>query len=206
MDLYCNSRSGNSYKAALGLELAGLDWTPVIVDVFAGETRSPEFRKLNPMGELPVLVDGDTVLGQSGVILDYIAEKSGKFGGATPAERREIWRWVLFDNHKLSGTISPLRLNLNFLSPEARSDAVNEFLATRVAAALQILETALSGREWLVGDRPTFADLSCCAYLFYPEPFTFERKDHRAIDAWLDRIAALPGWKPPYELTPGAAA
>ena len=93
MKLYCMGESGNAYKAALPLSLSGLDWEPVKVDFFGGETRSPEYREnINEMGEVPVLVDGDLKLTQSGVIQDYISEKSGKFGGATPAERREILR------------------------------------------------------------------------------------------------------------------
>jgi glutathione S-transferase len=61
----------------------------------------------------------------------------------------------------------------------------------------------LSDRDWLVGDGPTAADFSCCGYLYYPEPFGFGRAEWPAIDAWLDRIAALPGWKHPYDLMPG---
>ncbi len=101
--LYCFGESGNAYKAALALELSGLDWAPVQVDFFNGETRSDAYlRDINEMGEAPVLVDGDIKLTQSGVIQDYVAELSGKFGGRDAAERREVLRWVLWDNHKLS--------------------------------------------------------------------------------------------------------
>ncbi|MEO0363542.1 MAG: glutathione S-transferase N-terminal domain-containing protein, partial [Pseudomonadota bacterium] len=100
--LYCFGESGNAYKAALPLHLSGLDWEPVKVDFFGGETRTEAFRKLNPMGQAPVLVDGDLTIAQSGVIQDYVSEKSGKFGGENPDERREVLRWVLFDNHQLS--------------------------------------------------------------------------------------------------------
>ena len=203
MDLHCFGESGNAYKAALTMELAGLEWRPVFVDFFHGATRTPEFRKLNPMGEVPVLVDGDVVLTQSGVIQDYIIEKSGRFGGETTAERREVWRWVLFDNHKVSGVAGPLRFNLNFLPEEKRNADVAAFLAMRLASALKILDTVLSTRDWLVGSGPTAADFSCCGYLYYPEPFGFDRSGYPAIDAWLDRIAALPAWRHPYDLMPG---
>ena len=72
--LYCMGESGNAYKAALTLELCGIDWTPVYVDFFGGETRTPEFRKLNPMGEVPVIVDGDLVLTQSGAIQQWCVD------------------------------------------------------------------------------------------------------------------------------------
>jgi len=66
--LHCFGESGNAYKAALALELSGLDWTPVFVDFFGGATRGAEFRHLNVMGEVPVLVDGETTLTQSGAV------------------------------------------------------------------------------------------------------------------------------------------
>ena len=82
--LYCFGESGNAYKAALALTMADMDWQAVYVDFFNGEARSPEFRALNEMGEVPVLVDGDTTLTQSGVILDYISSKTGKLGAPRP--------------------------------------------------------------------------------------------------------------------------
>ncbi len=201
--LYCFGESGNSYKAALPLALSGLAWEPVKVDFFGGETRTPEFRKINPMGEAPVLVDGDLTLTQSGVMQDYIAEKSGKFYGKTPAERREVLRWVLWDNHKLSSQAGMTRFLMNFLPPDKRPAEVIQFMQGRLKAAYAVLNGALEGRDWLVGDGPTMADFSCCGYLYYPEDFGFDRKEWPNIDAWLDRIAALPGWKHPYDLMPG---
>lgn len=201
--LHCFGESGNAYKAALTLELAGLEWEPVFVDFFNGETRGPEFRRLNPMGEVPVMVEGDLVLSQSGVIQDYISSKTGKFGGRSAAERREVLRWVFWDNNKMSSQAGPLRFMMNFLPPEKRPDPVIAWLAGRFRSALEVLEGEVGRRDWLVGDQPTIADLACCGYLFYPEPFHFDRADWPGIDAWLDRIAGLPGWKHPYDLMPG---
>ena len=73
----------------------------------------------------------------------------------------------------------------------------------RLKAAYTVLNRHLEAREWIVGAGPTIADLSCCGYLYYPEPFGFDRADWPHIDRWLDRIAALPGWKHPYDLMPG---
>lgn len=206
IELHCFGESGNAYKAALTLELSGLDWRPVFVDFFNGATRSPEFKALNPMGEVPVMVDDDVVLSQSGVIQDYAAEKSGKFGWENGEERRAVLRWLLFDNHKVSGVGGPLRFNMNFL-PEAKRNAdVNAFMAMRLNSALKVLDTNLEGRDWLVAGRPTIADLACCGYLFYDEPFGFDRNAYLNIDRWLTGIAALPGWKHPYDLMPGSPA
>ena len=206
MKLYCFGESGNSYKAALALELAGVDWEPVFVDFFKGEARSPEYLANNSMGEVPYLVNGDITLSQSGAIQDYVSELTGRFGGKSSDERREILRWVFWDNHKLSSQAGTVRFLMNFLPEDKRPAEVIAFLQGRLKAAYKTLNNALEGRDWLVGDEITNADISCCGYLYYPEPFGFDRKNYPNIDAWLDRIADQPGWKPPYDLMPGSPA
>lgn len=200
MKLYCFGESGNSYKAALTLQLSGLDWVPEFVDFFNGGTRTPDFRAINPMGEAPVLVDGDVTLSQSGAIQDYVAEKSGTLHAATPADRREVLRWLLWDNHKLSSQAGMTRFLMNFMPEEKRPKEVIAFMQGRLKAAYTTLDAHLDGRDWMVGDAPTIADTACCGYLYYPEPFGFERTDWPHIDAWLDRLAALPRWAHPYDL------
>ncbi|WP_417712684.1 glutathione S-transferase family protein [Pseudophaeobacter arcticus] len=200
--LHCFGESGHSYKAALALELSGLDWEPVFVDFFAGQHRGEDYRNLNVMAEAPVLIEGDIRLSQSGVIQQYITDKTGKFGGA-PDEKYEVLRWVLWDNHKLSSQVGMTRFLMNFLPEDKRPKEVIGFMQGRLKAAFATLENQLRGRDWLVGDGMTNADLTCCGYLFYDEPFGFDRKDHPNIDAWLTRISATPGWKHPYDLMPG---
>jgi len=206
LQLYCFGESGNAYKVALMLALSGADWQPRYVDFFNGEARSAAFLAINPMGEVPVLVDGDRVMTQSGVILLELARRFGRFGGATPQEADEILRWILWDNHKLSGQAGTCRFLLNFLPPEKQPPGVAAFLQARLKAAYTVLNAHLATRDWIVGDGPSIADLSCCGYLYYPEPFGFTRADWPHIDRWLGRIAALPGWKHPYDLMPGSPA
>ncbi len=201
--LHCFGESGNAYKCALALTLADLEWQPAFVDFFNGATRTPEFRALNEMGEVPVMVDGDTVLTQSAVILDYISSKTGKLGGRSAAERREVLRWMFWDNHKFSTQMATVRFLMNFVPPEKRPAETIAFLQSRLKAAYGVLDGHLANRAWIVGDGVTIADLSACGYLFYPEPFGFSRADWPQIDAWLGRIAALPGWKLPYDMMPG---
>ena len=196
--LYCFGESGNAYKAALALELSGLDWEPVKVDFFGGETRTPDYREMiNNLGEVPVMVNGDVKLTQSGVIQDYVSEKSGKFGGKNAAERREILRWVLWDNHKLSSMAGMTRFLMNFLPADKQPKEVIAFNQGRLAAAYDLMNAHLEGRDWIVGDSITNADLSCCGYLYYPEPFGFDRSAYPNIDAWLTRLSETPGWKAP---------
>ncbi|KDB02026.1 glutathione S-transferase [Defluviimonas sp. 20V17] len=201
--LYCFGESGNAYKAALTLALTGYDWEPVYVDFFNGESRSPEFRKLNEMGEAPVFVEGDLKLTQSCVIQLHVAEKTGKL---MEGDRNEILRWMFWDAQKGSGQQGSLRFLMNFLPEEKRPKEAIGWLGGRVMSALKVLDGHLAGRDWIVGDKLTLADIACCGYLYYPEPYGFERKDFPNIDAWLDRIAAQPGWKHPYELMPGSPA
>lgn len=201
--LYCFGESGNSYKAALPLELSGLDWEPVKVDFFGGEARTPDYTAMNVMAEVPVLVDGDVTISQSGVMQMYISEKTGKFGGTTKEEAREVTRWMFWDNHKMSSQCGTQRFLMNFLPEEKRPAEVIAFTAGRLKSAFKVLNTALEGRDWLVGDSVTHADFSCCSYLFYPELFGFDRKDWANIDRWLSNIEGLDGWKHPYDLMPG---
>ena len=204
--LYCFAQSGNAYRAALMLNLIGADWQPVFVDFFArGETRTPQYRTdVNEMGEVPVLAYGNNKLSQSGVILTYLSDRSGKFLPQGEDERLEALRWIIFDNQKVNGFLGPYRFLKNFAKP-APDPAVFGFLKGRIDNALAIVDKRLAPRSFVLGERPTIADISLVAYLYYPaEEFGFDiAKDHPAIGRWLDRIKALPGWKHPYELMPG---
>lgn len=205
LKLHCFGESGNSYKAALALHLSGLDWEPVFVDFFGGASRTDEYRALNLMGEAPLLVDGDRKISQSGVIQQYISDQTGKFGGQGD-DRYEVLRWVLWDNHKLSSMCGMTRFLMNFLPEDKRPQEVIAFNQGRLRAAYTVLNDHLEGRDWIVGDGLTNADLSCCGYLYYPEPFGFDRADWPNIDRWLTNISNTPGWKAPYDLMPGSPA
>jgi glutathione S-transferase len=204
--LHCMKESGNAYKAALMLELAGCDWQPVWVDYFGGATRTDAFKgTLNEMGEVPVLDHGTTRLTQSGVILDYLAERTGRFGGRSPEEKREILRWILFDNHKFTSYYATLRFLYGL--QKAGETPVVDFLRSRVRGAYATVDRHLAGRDFLLGERPTIADLSLAGYAFYDEPTGIDRKaEFPNVDAWAARIGMLPGWRHPHDLMPGAPA
>ena len=199
--LYAFAQSGNAYKPALVLELAGADWAPRFVDYFGGETRTPAYREINVMGEAPVLEHEGRRLSQSGVILDYLAEALGMFGPRDADERREVLRWLLFDNHKLTSYTATLRF-LRTFAPDPRPDVLAEF-RKRAETAWGILDAHLAGRIYAVGDRLTIADISMCGYLYWPDEIGVEWATYPNVAAWLARIAATPRWRPPYELLPG---
>lgn len=204
--LYCFAQSGNAYRAALMLNLIGADWKPKWIDFFgAGVQRTPEYRgDVNEMGEVPVLVHGAKKLTQSGVILTYLSRRSGKFKPEGEDEELEALRWIIFDNQKVNGFLGPYRFLKNF-APTPGDPAVMAFLKGRIDGSLAIVNKRLEKSPFLVGTRPTIADISMTAYLYYPaEEYGFDiAKEHPAIGAWLDRMKALPGWGHPYDLMPG---
>lgn len=200
--LHCFPQSGNAYKVGLCLNLLGADWKPVAVDYFGGETRTKTWREaINEMGEVPVLEHRGQRLTQSGIILDYLADLFGHFGGNSPEEKREIWRWILFDNHKFTSYFATHRWLRTFAKPPGHPEVIS-FLKTRADAALGIVEGHLANRQFIVGQRPTIADLSLVGYLYFPvEETGYDlAANFPRVRGWTERVAALPGWRHPYEL------
>jgi glutathione S-transferase len=199
--LHCFAQSGNAYKVALMLELANADWAPRHVDYFGGETRTAAYRTINVMGEVPVLLHEGRTLSQSGVILDYLAEKLGRFVARDAEERRELLRWLLFDNHKLTSYTATLRFMRTFAkNPDP---AVIAEFRRRAEAAWTVLNAHLDGRSFVVGDRLTIADLSLAGYLFWPEEIGVDWDDYPHLRDWLGRLRGQPRWRHPYALMPG---
>ena len=204
--LHCFAQSGNAYRAALMLNLIGADWKPLWVDFFAGGVqRTPEFReKINDMGEVPVLEHDGRKLTQSGVILTYLADRTGKFKPQTEDDRLEALRWIIFDNQKVNGFLGPYRFLKNWAKPTPDQSVFN-FLKGRIDGNLAIVDNRLGKMPYLTGDKPNIADISMTAYLYFPpEEYGFDiAGTHKNIAAWLGRMKALPGWGHPYDLMPG---
>ena len=153
------------------------------------------------MGEAPVLEHGGERLSQTGAILDYLVERFGRYGWKDNAERREVLRWLLWDNHKLTSYTATYRF-LRVLAT-APDKAVTEEFRKRSEAAWKVLDAHLGARPYLVGDKLTIADLSACGYLFFDDELGVDWKDYPGIREWLARIRGEPRWKHPYELLPG---
>jgi len=201
--LHCVGASGNSFKVALFLNCAGLDWEPVGVDFAGGETRRPDWRAAaNVIGEVPVLEAEGRHMSQSGAILMWLAERHGMFG-PTRDEAFEAMRWLLFDNHKFTSSFAQHRFQRCFM-PQPCDPAVLAYLRARTESAFSIVDRHLSDRRFMLGDRPTIVDFSLLGYLYYPAEETgFDLASaFPAIDDWRRRVAELPGWKPPYEMMP----
>lgn len=196
--------SGNSYKLALMLTLCGQAFEPIWTDFGGGVTRTPEWREtVNAMGEIPVLEEDGVRLTQTAPILLQLAERYGRYGGENAKEKFEILRWLFWDNHQLTGYMATYRYQRTF-TPKPDPHVLT-FLRKRLDDFLSILDQHLRSRDFAVGDRPTVADFSLMAYLSYPKDETGYdfAISHPAVQAWLDRIGRLPGWRPPYDLLPG---
>ena len=195
---------GNSYKLALMLTLCGERFEPVWTDFGGGVTRTAQWRRdVNPMGEIPVLeVDGER-LTQTAPILLKLARQFGRFGGETDQEQFELLRWLFWDNHKLTGYMATYRYFRTF-TPSPDEHVLKHF-RRRLDDFLSILEAHMQKHAFAIGERPTVADISMMAYLHYPPDETGYdlAASHPAVNAWLGRMAQLPGWKSAYDLLPG---
>ena len=196
--------SGNSYKLALMLTLCGQAFEPVWTDFNAGVTRTPEWRRdVNPMGEIPVLLEDGVSLTQTAPILLRLAARYGRFEGRTEAERFEVLRWLFWDNQKLTGFMAAYRFRRAFTRDA--DPAVLGYMKARIDDFLSVLEVSLAQRPFIVGDHPTVADLSMTGYLVFPKHESGYDLDatHPSIAAWLVRIRTIPGWVAPYDILPG---
>ena len=157
------------------------------------------------MGEVPVLDHGGRKLSQSAVCLTYLAERSGKFRPEGEDERARMPALAHLrqpEGQRLSRAVPvPARTSRRRPIPAARRSCKGRLDGNRSP----IVDKRLAKAPFLLGPRPTIADVSLAGYFYYPpEEFGFDiAKDHPHIGAWMERIKALPGWKHPYELMPG---
>ena len=159
--------SGNSYKLALMLTLCGQGFEPIWTDFAAGVTRTPEWRAdVNEMGEVPVLDHNGKRLTQSGVILTYLSDRTGKFKPQSEDERLEALRWIIFDNQKLNGYLGPYRFLRNFAKPAGDPAAMDvETRLTQIALHLETEAQKLRGQADQY--RKFFASLSVAQQLVF---------------------------------------
>jgi glutathione S-transferase len=189
--LHDYAASGNCYKARLLLALLDLPYERVAVDIFAGDTLTPEFARLNPVRETPVLeLDSGETITQSNAILWYLAEGTD-FLPADRLDRARVVQWLSYEQERvlpgLGGTRFRLATGRAALDPETYAKRFDAGLE-----ALRLLDGHLDGRLFLVGERCSIADLSVFAYTQVADQAGFELSAFPAVEAWLDRVRALP--------------
>jgi glutathione S-transferase len=198
--LYGHFESGNVYKVALLLALLGQPFAYRHVALFEGETRTDAWRGINRYQEVPVLEHRGERLCQSAVILAWLADRFGKYQGRDERERRAIAEWLAWEQQRILAGPALIRFVRRF-QPEV-PQAVIDYLTPRAERALGQLERAVSEKPFLVGEQATIADVAASAYLFWLDQTGLDPARWPAVQRWLDRIRALPGFKPAEALLP----
>ena len=192
----------NGVKVSIMLEETGLAYEPHLVDITKNETWGPEFLSLNPNGKIPAILDPNgpggkpLALFESGAILIYLAEKTGRFLSTDPAVRYETIQWLMFQ----MGAIGPMFGQLGFFHRFAGKDYEDKRPRDRYVAEsrrlLGVLETRLEGRDWIAGDY-SIADIATLGWVrnligFYEAGEIVGFKDFPRVAAWLERGLARP--------------
>ncbi len=192
--LYGHELSGNSYKAKLLLSLLSIEHEWIQVDLLKGEHKSPEFLKINPFGQVPVLIDGDTVLADAQSILVYLARR---YGGEQwlPLEAlslAQVVRWLSTTAGEVRQGPENARLYYLFNATSINIDRAKqkaEFILTQ-------LDKHLSNRQWLEFERPTIADIAVFPYIALAPDGKIDLFPYPHVLAWIDRVKQLPGYIP----------
>lgn len=199
--LYDDLASGNGYKVRWTLARLGVPCEWVGKDIFGGETRTPEFLALNPNGRIPLLaLEDGTHLAESNAIVWYLADGSALIPDGRLA-RAQVLQWQFFEQYTHEPSVAVAHSIACRLPVDHPSRARLPELMEKGHAALGVLEAGLEGRDWLVGEGCTLADVSLYAYTHTAAETGFAMERFPNIGAWLERFAAQPGhvpadWRP----------
>ena len=193
----------NGVKVSIMLEETGLPYEPHLVDITADETWTPEFLSLNPNGKIPAIIDPDgpggrpLALFESGAILLYLADKTGKFLPAGPARRYETIQWVMFQMAAIGPMFGQVGFFHKFAGREYEDKRPRDRYVAESKRLLGVLETRLEGRDWLMGDDYTIADIATLGWVrnlvgFYEAGELVDYGALKNVPAWLDRGLARP--------------
>jgi len=195
--LYDYLPSGNGYKVRLVLRELGLPHELVEVDILKGGSRTQEFLAKNPNGRIPVLEIPDKgFLSESHAIMSYLADGSALVP-EDPFDRARMWQWLCFEQYNLEPNVATVRFWLHSLHKTEAELGEKLTDKRRLGfAALDVLERGLAGRDYLVANRYTLADIGLYAYTHVAEEGGFPLERYPAIRGWCARIAARPGYRP----------
>lgn len=204
MKLYHFPLSGHAHRARLFLSFIDAEVEVIDLDLAAGEHKQPDYVKLNRFGQVPVLVDGDTVVADSNAILVYAAKKYGRTDWLpeTPAEAAAVQRWLSVAAGQVAFGPAAARLITVFGAAFDPDEVI-----ARAHAVLTVIDAELEGRDWIAGGpKPSVADVALYSYIARAPEGNVELSGYPEVNAWLARIEALPGFVP-FQSTPvGLAA
>lgn len=197
LTLYDNMISGNAYKVRLLLTQLGIAFRTVQKSVTNGETRQPDFLAINPNGRVPAVVfDDGRKLAESNAILLYFAEGTGFLPGDKFA-RAQVYQWLFFEQYSHEPYVAVARFLRHLPQPlNAQAEARIPELLQKGHAALKLMDNHLAGRQFLVGDAYSIADIALYAYSHVADEGGFDLAPYANLRAWLGRVAAMPGHIP----------
>ena len=191
MKLYFHPISGHAHRARLFLSLVGADVEVVEVDLAKGAHKTPDFLALNRFGQVPVLVDGETVIADSNAILVYIAKTLGRSDWLPedPAGAAAVQRWLSVAAGLIAFGPAAARLITIFKAGFNPDEVIQ-----RAHAVLKVIEEELQHRDWIAADRPTIADVALYSYIARAPEGNVDLSVYARVNAWLERVEALPGF------------
>ncbi|ALK34858.1 glutathione S-transferase family protein [Burkholderia plantarii] len=193
MQLHCFRLSGHSHRVRLFLSILGLAHQTIEVDLPSRAHKTPAHLRLNPFGQVPVLVDGETVIADSTAILVYLAKRYAPPGWLPddPAGAARVQRWLSVASGEVAHGLAAARQIVLFGLPREPDEAI-----ARAHATLAVLDAELARQDWLAGEAPSIADLALYAYVERAPEGNVERSAHANVSRWLRRVEALPGFVP----------
>jgi GST-like protein len=193
----------NGVKVSIMLEETGLPYEPHTIDIGKNETWGPEFLSLNPNGKIPAIIDPDGPDGkpfglfESGAILVYLAEKTGKFLPKDPARRYETLAWVFFQMAAIGPMFGQVGFFHKFAGREYEDKRPRDRYVAESKRLLGVLEARLTDRDWIMGDEYTIADIATLGWVrningFYEAGELVDYGSLKHVPAWLERGLARP--------------
>jgi glutathione S-transferase len=198
--LHGTMMSGPTYTVGLMLSLCRHPFSYIHVNLREGQHKQPDYLVKNRYGQVPALRDGQIFLVQSAAILEHLAETLKRFDGKTPMERIRVREWLFWQWDKLS--LPVLRLRARNRGFRQFGDEVRTMYDTEAKAALAVLEHELAKSDWIVGKRPTIADIGVFAVVRYTPEALIDLTPYPNVVAWKKRIEALPGFGTPEQILP----
>lgn len=187
-------KMGSSFRAHWMLAEAGVEYETAPVDMAAKEHKGEAFLKLNPMGQVPVMVDGDFVLTESMAINEYIAAKyMPAFLGSTPEQKADAWRWSLWAYLNVQKHFGAMAFQALW-APEKNEEAFAKD-AEAVKPYLAILDAHLAGKEYLLGKEFSTADINAGVAVIYGVMVAYDFSNYPNIAAWIDRLKSRPAYQ-----------
>jgi len=198
LTLYGSFTSSSSYKPMLFLALAGLPFSFRTVNLKIGAQKEAGYLAINRFGQVPALRHRGLTIVQSNVILDYLARTTGRFEGASEQDRWTAREWLSWEADNITN-VAKVRHYSRF---RAVDPAVMDYFRPLAEAALDFIDKALAGRQWLAGETCTIADIGCFGRMVFMAEGGLDIRRWPNVEAWAARLKAMPGFALPYDLIP----